>query len=226
MPVTTRLALKRASSVKAKTIKKHVSKKKTPHVNNMVQRTKTENISPAATPPGFLQWITLQDPPSGAIPNIDELFQFSKRLKNSVNVFVSPEAVRKSQGRLSGCLLIIDTEWRSHTDMERFLISEFSLRFNKALSSLGCLLSQEVAPPLDATGRYIIQNHSINLRNHMYEVLTLYFPEDLHPKSISSIEKFEGLRSFGIEPEFLHETTLAGLVTNFPVMWKEGTCEY
>lgn len=30
----------------------------------------------------------------------------------------------------------------------------------------------------------------------------------------------------GVEPDYLPENPLARLVTNFPVMWKEGTCEY
>lgn len=42
------------------------------------------------------------------------------------------------------------------------------------------------------------------------------------------MEKFERLQNFGvgIQPVYLPEHHFAGLRNNFPVMWKDGTCEY
>lgn len=114
-------------------------------------------------------------------------------------------------------------EWRSNRDREEFLTSKLSLRLNEALASRPW--SQEVAPLLYPIGHIIVAN-PISLPQTIYEVLTIYFPTDLDQKTISSIEKFRGLPCFNIEPENLPENPWRALVTNFPVMWKEGTCEY
>ncbi|KAJ5709584.1 hypothetical protein N7493_009875 [Penicillium malachiteum] len=221
MPVTTRSALRLVKAAKARAIKKPPSKKKKPHVNNIVAKTKGGETSPAEmlAPPRILQWITLKDPANGVISNSDEIFSILQEIQKL------PECICLARGRPEELndiewLLI---EWRSKADMEKFLTSELSFRFKEALASRPW--SQEVGPLLDTAGPHIIHNSPTTLQHNIHEVLTFYFPADLHLKTIASIEKFEGLRSFGVEPEYLPEDPLSGLVINFPVMWKE-TCEY
>ena len=60
----------------------------------------------------------------------------------------------------------------------------------------------------------------------LYEVLTIYFPVDLGPATISSLEKFSVLPCWHIDGEDPVEYPSAALKAQTPVMWKEGTCEY
>ncbi|KAJ5699216.1 hypothetical protein N7536_002229 [Penicillium majusculum] len=166
----------------------------------------------------ILEWISLKDAPNGVIPNSDEIFavlQEIQKLQECTGVARGrPQELRNIEW------LII--EWRGSRDREEFCTSELYLRLEEALATRSW--SREVSCLLPDRG-HIIAAHPMS-PPMLYEVLTIYFPVDLDPATISSLEKFSVLPRWHIDGEDPVEYPSAALKAQTPVMWKEGTCEY
>ncbi|UKZ71039.1 uncharacterized protein TrAtP1_012006 [Trichoderma atroviride] len=219
MPVITRSAAQASKINAKKTTTKRTSKRRKNLQAINISTTKPNGKDPFPTeqPCGLLEWISLKDPPSGVIPNGDELFAILQEICKLRACIV---IARGRPRELSGIEWLI-IEWRSSKHREEFLTSELFLKLNGALSHRSW--SQEFAWSRSGT---IIRANPIFPPQRLYEVLTIYFPADLDQEAISSIEAFRGLPRWHLEDdEVPAENPWAAFKSQLRA-WMKGTCEY